>query len=100
MLLDLQPRHVMAVFPPTLPCTLEPEGGVCVSLLFTVASRPLFLIPVLKRQFGAHGIRQHHLLFLPAAAIYRRPDHPPSCQEDFSFWFTASLPISSPAGSS
>lgn len=73
MLLDLQLCRVVAAFPPILLGTLEPGGGVGVSLLAIVASRLLFLTPVLKCQFGAHGIRHHHLLLLPCASICRLP---------------------------
>lgn len=72
-LLGLRPCHVAAVFPPILLGTLEPGGGVGVSLLAIVASRLLFLMPVLKCQFGAHGIRHHHQLLLPWASICRLP---------------------------
>lgn len=59
MQLDLQPHHVMAVLPPILLGPLETGGGTGVSLLLVVASRPLFLMSVLKCQFGAHAARRH-----------------------------------------
>lgn len=71
MLLNLQLCHVVAAFPPILLGTLEAGGGIGVSLLAIVASRLLFLTPVLKCQCGAHGLRHRHLLLLPCASVCR-----------------------------